>query len=151
VKKLLVGLGLALALLVANTNPVSATATNTTHRTTHTGCILDAAFGNFGSTPYATARIFDNTNGISCRVREIVVVWTSPIGETVGGAHPPWNHASWQQLNGPNGKTAFGAVICVEFVGPYGFHFWSTWTGSVYDGKTHGEWMDYGDVDCRFG
>jgi hypothetical protein len=59
-------------------------------------------------------------------VREIVVVWTSPIGETVGGAHPPWNHASWQQLNGPNGKTAFGAVICVEFVGPYGFHFWST-------------------------
>lgn len=132
--------------------PVEASPTNTVLEQVRLGCVWEFMYGNFGATPYATARRTYSGSTKDCRVTSTTVYWASPASESHGGDwNGPPDVSTWYQKNGPNGKTAYGMNSCVESYSTYsGLYSYSLFVTNIYDGDLDGTWVDYGDSECHF-
>jgi hypothetical protein len=153
-KKALLAAFAALACVLAplGASPAHANDVNEITRTVDPSpgnCTFDVLFGNFGSTPYATSRLFSNASGHSCLIEHVAVYEVLGPFKTSEMAlfNPPYNTTGWHQVNGDDSWTAWGIDICIEDVTATAVRHYQYGADSL---ESMGVWRAWGTTDCSF-
>lgn len=133
-KKLLVSLIAAVALLFASASPVSAApqATNVPFYLMDygAGCYYTMQYGTYLNTAYATGKVHGWASGSQCAVVGVSVAYVQAgVSWTVNAHYDPaslgWNNTDWRSANSgmrtPSQGTAYAATFCMKKNGTSGY------------------------------